>query len=86
MPRKSISEKLAELEEKQKKLKEKAKALKAIQSRDERKKRTRRLIEIGATVEKVFGSPIENYMLPRLEKFLKEQDERGQYFSNALKE
>ena len=52
----------------------------------ERKARTKRLIEIGATVEKIYGQPIEKNLLPYLEKFLKGQNERGNYFSNALDE
>ena len=52
----------------------------------ERKARTKRLIEIGATVEKVYGQPIEKNLLPYLEKFLEGQNERGNYFSNALDE
>lgn len=52
----------------------------------ERKARTKRLIEIGATVEKVYGQPIEKELLPYLEKFLIGQNERGNYFSSALDE
>lgn len=52
----------------------------------ERKARTKRLIEIGAVVEKVYGDSIEKELLPYLEKFLSGQNERGHYFSNALDE
>jgi hypothetical protein len=52
----------------------------------ERKARTKRLIEIGAVVEKVYGDSIEKELLPYLEKFLSGQNERGNYFSNALDE
>lgn len=47
--RKSINEKLAKLEEQKNQLKEKEKRLKAQQKEQERKARTKRLIEIGAT-------------------------------------
>lgn len=52
----------------------------------ERKARTKRLIEIGAVVEKVYGRPIEKSLLPYLEKFLMGQNKRGNYFSSALDE
>ena len=37
-----------------------------------------------ATVEKVLGRPIEQEELPKLLNFLKQQEERGQYFSKAM--
>lgn len=52
----------------------------------ERKARTKRLIEIGATVEKVYGQPIEKELLPYLIEFLEGQNARGNYFSSALDE
>ena len=69
--RKTNEQRLKELEEKEKKLSQQKKALLAKMASDERKKRTHRLIEIGATVEKVFGDTIEKEMIPRLERFLK---------------
>ena len=50
----------------------------------ERKERTKRLIEIGAVVEKVYGKAIVKELLPYLQKFLEGQNERGNYFSKAL--
>ena len=66
------------------KLQAKEKLLAGKDRVQERKARTKRLIEIGATVEKVYGQPIEKNLLPYLEKFLVGQNERGNYFSNAL--
>ena len=68
------------------KLQAKEKLLAGKDRVQERKARTKRLIEIGATVEKVYGQPIEKNLLPYLEKFLAGQNERGNYFSNALDE
>lgn len=68
------------------KLQAKEKLLAGKDRVQERKARTKRLIEIGATVEKVYGQPIEKNLLPYLEKFLRGQNERGNYFSNALDE
>ena len=52
---------------------------------DERKKRTKRLIEVGAAVESVLKQPIEKEDLPKLIHFLEQQEERGNYFSKAMK-
>jgi hypothetical protein len=43
------------------------------------------LIEIGATVESVLGDKIERDDLPKLKDFLQQQENRGSYFSNAMK-
>lgn len=51
----------------------------------ERKKRTKRLIEVGAAVESVLKQPIEKEDLPKLINFLEQQEERGNYFSKAMK-
>lgn len=82
--RKSIDEKLAELEEQKNQLKEKEKRLKAQQKEQERKARTKRLIEVGATVESVLGRPINKEDLPKLKMFLEQQEYRGNFFSKAM--
>ena len=81
----SIEERISELQEKQKQLKEQEKKLKAKQSQSERKERTKRLIEVGATVESVLGQPITKEDLPKLKAFLEQQEQRGKYFSNAMR-
>lgn len=58
--------------------------LKARKSQEERKARTKRLIEIGAAVESVLGRPIEHDELPKLIDFLKTQEQRGHFFSKAM--
>lgn len=83
--KRSIDERILELQEKQKQLKEQEKKLKAKQSQSERKERTKRLIEIGATVENVLGKSICKEDLPKLKDFLEQQEQRGQYFSKAMK-
>ena len=82
--KRSIDERISELQEKQRQLKEQEKKLRAQQSQTERKARTKRLIEIGATVENVLGKPITKDDLPKLKSFLEQQEQRGQYFSKAL--
>ena len=51
---------------------------------DERRARTHRLCSVGATVESVLGRPIEKEDLPKLQRFLQQQEERGSYFSKAM--
>lgn len=82
--KRSIDERIAELQAKQKQLKEQEKRLKAKQSEAERKKRTKRLIEIGGAVENVLGRPIESKDLPKLVAFLQKQEQRGEFFSKAM--
>lgn len=84
MPKKSIEERLNDYDKKMAQLKEQKKALLARQSAEERKKRTKRLIEIGGAVESVLGRPIPTEDLPKLINFLKQQEERGHYFSKAM--
>lgn len=66
------------------KLQKKQAQLKAAQSQQARKARTKRLIEIGAAVESVLGRPIEKDDLPNLIQFLKDQEDRGCWFSKAM--
>lgn len=56
-PRKTEQEKMADLDKKIAQLQNQKKALKAKASADARKKRTRRLIQIGALSEKFFNRP-----------------------------
>ena len=53
MATRNYDERIADLQKRQEQLKAQEKALKKRQSEEERKKRTRRLIELGATVESV---------------------------------
>jgi len=82
--RRSIDEQILDIQEKQKILKEKERRLKAKLSAAERKKRTKHLIEIGASVEYVLGNSIEKEDLPKLIAFLESQELRGHFFSSAM--
>ncbi len=84
MAKRSIEERIAELQKRQEQLKAKKKALKAKQAQAERKARTKRLIEIGGAVESVLGYPITKDDLPKLIVFLKQQEDRGNFFSKAM--
>jgi len=54
--KKTTEERIAELEEKQKQLKAQKRALMNRAKAEERKKRTHRLIQVGAIVEKYLGT------------------------------
>ena len=88
---KSYEERIAELdakrEQKEKELaqlKAQERKLKAQFSQEERKKRTKHLIEIGAAVYSVLGDSYQEGDVDKLTAFLKNQDQRGNYFSSAM--
>lgn len=82
--KRTIDERISELQEKQKKLKAEEKKLKAQQSAEKRKVRTKHLIELGGAVLSVLGREYEDGDVDRLIAFLKQQDNRGNYFSKAM--
>lgn len=85
--KKTIDERIAELQEKQAQLKAKEKQLRAKQSAENRKKEAHRKIVVGGAVESVLGRPIEgDEDINRLITFLKKQEERGKFFSKAMNE
>ena len=86
MATRSYEERLEELQKKQEQLKAQERALKKRQSEDERKKRTRRLIELGGIVESVLGRPTTDDDKIRLQNFLKKQERNGGFFTKAMNE
>ncbi len=60
------------------------KQLEKRRNEEERKKRTHRLIEIGAAVESVLGRCIEIEEIPKLIAFLNKQEANGKFFSKAM--
>ena len=70
--------------EQAKKAEAQAKQLAKRQQAEERKKRTHRLIAVGAAVESVLEAPIEKEDLPRLILFLKKQEANGKFFTKAM--
>ena len=67
--RKTAIEQLESLNKKQEQMKAQEKLLKQRIAEENRKARTKRLIQIGAEVESVYGKPIEDEKLIRLRKF-----------------
>ena len=84
MAQRTSEERLAKNRQKQERLKQEERKLKSQMVQAERKARTKRLIEIGGAVESVLGKAIEKEDLPKLIGFLKQQDERGGWFSGAM--
>lgn len=83
---KTKQERLNELIEKQKQLKEQERRIRSQISADERKKRTKHLIEIGSAVYSVLGDSYQDGDMERLIAFLKGQEQRGKYFSKAMRD
>ncbi|MBO6241567.1 MAG: DUF3847 domain-containing protein [Butyrivibrio sp.] len=93
MPRskKSIEERIGAKDDEIQKYLEKADQLKAQKKMLEkqkkeadRKARTKRLIEIGGTVESVLGREFTDDDKIRLMNFLKAQERNGKYFTKAM--
>lgn len=81
---KSYDERIADIQKRQEQLKAQEKALKKRQSEEMRKKRTRRLIELGGIVESVLGRETEDEDKMRFLNFLKNQEANGNYFTKAM--
>ena len=84
--RKTTGEMIAEIEKKQEQMNARKKQLLKREAAENRKARTKRLIMIGAEVEKILGRPIEEKDLPKLIRFLENQEARGHFFSRAMAE
>ena len=82
--RKTTSERIADIEKKQEQMSALKKQLQKREAAENRKARTKRLILIGAEVEKILGKPVEEKDLPKLKRFLESQESRGHYFTRAM--
>jgi hypothetical protein len=86
MAQKSYDERLSDIAKKKEQLDAQEKAIKKRQSVDERKKRTRRLIEMGGIVESVLGRSTTDDDKIRYMNFLNKQESNGKFFSKAMNE
>ena len=84
--RKTTVEKITDLDKRMERMAAQKKQLMARKKEEDRKARNRRLIIIGAEVEKILGRPIEEKDIPKLRRFLNDQERRGKYFSNAMRD
>ena len=82
-----IDEKDSEIQkylDKARQLQEQKKLLEKQKKEADRKARTKRLIEIGASVESVLGRDFRDGDNIRLMNFLKAQERNGKYFTKAM--
>ena len=84
MTQRTYDERIDELRKKQDQLKAQERDLKKRQNEEERKKRTRRLIEFGGIVESVLGRPTVDEDKVRFLNFLKRQETNGNFFTKAM--
>ena len=84
MSQRTYDERIDELRKKQEQHKAQERDLMKRQSADERKKRTRRLIELGGIVESVLGRPTVDEDKIRFLNFLKKQETNGNFFTKAM--
>lgn len=84
MAQKSYDERLNEIRRKKEQLQARERDIMKRKSEEDRKKRTKRLIELGGIVESVLGRPTTDEDKIRLLNFLKKQESNGKYFTNAM--
>ena len=84
MAQKTYDERLEVLVRRQEQLKTRERAMRKKHAEEERKKRTRRLIELGGIVESVLGRDTTEEDKMRLLNFLKRQETNGRFFTKAM--
>ena len=84
MAKRTYDERIEELMRKQEQLKAQERQLKKLQNVEERKKRTKRLIEMGAIIESVLGRPVTDEDTERLQSFLRKQETNGSLLTKAM--
>lgn len=82
---KELQEKQEKTEKRQNQLKAQEKALRAKQSEAKRKKDAHEKIILGSVIKSFLYRPYEEGDADRLYQFIKGQEERGNYFSKAMK-
>ena len=84
MNQRTYDERLEELVRRQEQLKAQERALRKRQSEEARKKRARRLIELGGIVESVLGRETTDEDKLKFLNFLKRQEANGRFFTKAM--
>ena len=82
--RKTLEEQLEDTVKKQEQLKAREKELRHKYNEVERKKRNKRLVEMGIIVETFLGRPSVDEDKERLKNFLKLQEQNGTFFSRFM--
>ena len=86
MAQRSYDERIEELRKRREQLMARERELTKRHNAEERKRRTRRLIEIDGITESVLGRPLTDQDKVRFMYFLKLQEQRGGFFSKAMNE
>lgn len=84
MAQKSYDEKLVEIRRKKEQLQARERDIMKRKSEEDRKKRTKRLIELGGIIESVLGRATTDEDKIRLLNFLKKQETNGKFFTSAM--
>ena len=84
MAQKSYDEKLVEIRRKKEQLQARERDIMKRKSEEDRKKRTKRLIELGGIIEFVLGRATTDEDKIRLLNFLKKQETNGKFFTSAM--
>ncbi len=84
MAARSYDERMEEIHKKREQLKAQEKALKKKQADENRRKRTKRLIEFGGIVESVLGRETTDDDKVRFLNFLNKQERNGKFFTKAM--
>ena len=84
MAQRSYDERIEELRKRREQLMARERDLTKRHNAEERKRRTRRLIEIGGITESVLGRPLTDQDKVRFMYFLKLQEKNGGFFSKAM--
>ena len=77
-------EQIAQADERRRQYAARLKKMEQKYKKQERDKRTHRLIQLGAIVEKVLGRSTSEEELKKLEWFLEDQEKRDHYFTRAM--
>ena len=84
--RRTTVEQIAAINNKMGQMEAKKKQLTARKKEEDRKARNHRLILLGGNIEQILGRKLIDEDVPKIRKFLLDQERRGKYFSRALQD
>ena len=84
--RRTTGEQIAAIDNRMEQMEARKKQLIARKKEEDRKARNHRLILLGGNIEKILGRKLNDEDIPRIRKFLLDQERRGKYFSRALQD
>ena len=84
--RRTTGEQIAAIDNRMEQMEARKKQLIARKKEEDRKARNHRLILLGGNIEEILGRKLNDEDLPRIRRFLLDQERRGRYFSRALQD